>query len=316
MITKIKNFLCGKVTFHVENVDATFLNRLRQYSPKEIIYTGELLKFSVALIHKKNVTQILKNHTHTQKHNANIFRTFEFCCNRPLLVFGVLFCFIFVTLLSGFIFRIEINGLEKDEVIQVQSFLYDNGIRRLRWKHNTDTGNLSTAIIQNFDFITHTNVQIRGTTLQINIHRTPTPPPAPVTNLVSLYDAVITQITVLSGIAQVSIGDTVRTGQTLVLAQFQIGVQVGEPDEYGYLTYTQITHPTTAVALIRGKVSHSKSTIIQNESQRASAEQNLFAQIVSQLGTQDFDEKNVYISQLADLSFVVEMVVSRVVDLI
>ncbi|MCL2756275.1 MAG: sporulation protein YqfD [Firmicutes bacterium] len=312
---KIRNFFAPHVTFTIQDCDINLLNRLREFRPKRISFANGTLCLNVPLLYKKRVQQIVRNMTYTITEQKSIVSTFSFL----YVNIGLIACFavmiVALSIFNMFVFRIQIQGIDGQESAELRAFLRDNNVNSFTRKGRVNQG-ISTKITSNFDFIAHTSTYIRGNTMVISVHRTQTPPLPPMTDLVSSHDAIITEILVLSGIAQVDLGDAVVVGQILVSAALQIGVEPGEPDDWGRPTFTKITVPGYATALIRGRVSHSRTTTIQDQSQKDAASAQLLSQIKSQTNAIEFESVNTFINPLPDGTFSVEVVASKIIDLV
>lgn|GEM_PF-1595655 len=311
----LNRFFSPYVTFSVEDCDVNLLNRLREFKLKRINVVGDTLGFCVPLLNKKRVEQILQNRTYTVSEGKSIATTLSFVYTNLSLVI----CFVVVVgallVLNNMIFRIQIQGLDRDEGEKLSAFLTENNVRSLTRKSRINDG-LATAISSNFDFIAHTSMYIRGNTLVVSVHRTETPPMPSMVDIVSTHNAIITEMMVISGIAQVEIGQAVTAGQVLVAAQLQVGVTQGEPDDWGRPTFTPNTVPGYAMAIIRGRVSDSRAIIVQTEQEKDAAIVTLKHQIERDNDGINFDEITHFITQLEGGNFAVEVVASRVIDLV
>jgi len=168
----------------------------------------------------------------------------------------------------------------------------------------------------NFDFISHATISGRGTSIFVSIYRTNTPKATSTNDLVSRYDAVVTQINVFGGMAVASVGQPVRAGEVLVRAAFQVGVEVGEPDDWGRPTYTPITQPTTASAVVFGRVSHSRATVVQGEVNIPNATVVLMAQIMNDNNIIDYEATQTFTTPIGDGAYIIEVVVSVIRNLL
>jgi len=169
--------------------------------------------------------------------------------------------------------------------------------------------------MESFDFVAHASHQIRGGRLLINVHAVQIPPVVPTENLVAAHNAVVTEIVVMSGTPRVSVGDAVVAGQVLVEAAFQIGTTVGEMDEYGFFTYAPVMKGTTAVAIVRGRVSDSRSAVVATSDEADATAAQLEEELRGANPHVVFDDMNVFVRTF-DGQFVVEVVGSWTVDLV
>jgi len=254
--------LSGQTRFRVYDIDIVVLNRLRSFKLRKIRATNGGFTFYAPLAYKSRLSSILKNYTFTCHDEPSLPKLAEFFNARMALVASICVCLVLFTLLNLFVFRIRVDGLDGDELRQVQTFLNQNRITSNSRKSTVRNANITTQLMTEFDFVAHATAQIRGNTFVINIHRAWMPPIPEMVDIVSLHDAVITQIIVLSGTPMVAIGDAVTIGQILVAATYQTGVEVGEMDEYGRLTYKPIMGQTYAVAIIKGLVADVEVSLI------------------------------------------------------
>lgn len=145
--------------------------------------------------------------------------------------------FIFHT--SGYIWAVEINGVENTDVIELSRLLEENGIyvgsRKAKLPLISD---IKTNIINRTDDIAWLWIYMEGTKARVEVWERRVPhkiieKDIPV-NIVSLSDGVIEDITVKSGEAAVSVGDAVEKGDILIGSKVR-AYREGEEENYIYV---------------------------------------------------------------------------------
>lgn len=143
---------------------------------------------------------------------------------RKLFVAGLFGCIFFWCLASRFIWDIQIEGnfaLTEDVLMD---YLEEQGVHTAMKKSGLDIGALEQKLREDYDLITWTSVQLRGTTLLIHIKENDMPVydnrDKAETNrgmdLVAEKDGVVTYIITRSGVPLVTCGDSVEKGDVLV----------------------------------------------------------------------------------------------------
>lgn len=313
----LKNFLTGSITFTIDDPGVSLINRLKKYTPSNIrLAEGGKLCFTVPLLYKNRVMALLKSVQYTMVENRNALRGIGFLYARITLVTSIIVCVVALALLNTLIFRIHVEGIDNEDEVAVRAYLQSIGVTPLVRRRAADLDYATRGIVENFDFAAHSSAVIRGNTLIVRVYPTERPAIVETYDLVSNYDAIITEIVVLSGIPVVTVGDAVRAGQTLVHGAFQVGVEVLEPNPDGTQNYAPITAPTRAVAIIRGITSTSRAVIINTEAEREAAVAILTAQLTSENPGVIFDSLTPIQTDLGGGTFIVELVASRTVDLV
>ncbi len=143
---------------------------------------------------------------------------------RKLFVAGLFGCIFFWCLASRFIWDIQIEGnfaLTEDVLMD---YLEEQGVHTAMKKSGLDIGALEQELREDYDLITWTSVQLRGTTLLIHIKENDMPQydnrntaqTEKGMDLVAGKDGVVTYIITRSGVPLVSCGDSVQKGDVLV----------------------------------------------------------------------------------------------------
>ena len=143
---------------------------------------------------------------------------------RKLFVAGLAGCILFWCLASRFIWDIRIEGnfaLTEDVLMD---YLEEQGIHTAMKKSALEIAELEQALREDYNLITWTSVQLRGTTLLIHIKENEMPvydnrnkaDSDKGMDLVEEKEGVVTYIITRSGVPQVACGDTVQKGDVLV----------------------------------------------------------------------------------------------------
>lgn len=144
-------------------------------------------------------------------------------CRRKLFVAGLVCCILFWCLASRFIWDIRIEGnfaLTEDVLMD---YLEEKGVHTAMKKSDLEIGALEQALREDYDVITWTSVQLRGTTLMIHIKENEMPvydkrqeEQERGMDLVAEKEGVVTYIITRSGVPMVACGDSVQKGDVLV----------------------------------------------------------------------------------------------------
>ena len=279
----------------ITNADATILNRIKHLNLKDIKITDGTITLRASVLKQRQLRQLLRNYDHTIVREKSFLDVFSFFHARLALVACLVVAVSVFTVLNNFIFRIEVSGLNVEQTDQVNSFLADQGIRPLTLKSRHRNIDPAPMLIDAFPFVAHASTQIRGTRLVFYIYPTPNPPPTEERDMVARFDSVIEEIMVFSGIQMVGVGEYVRAGQTMVRAARQIG------DEF---------IPTRVVALIRGRVVASASTIAQSQADVMMATLALQNQLQKSHFGVTFMYMENFVKPLADGTYSVEVTLS------
>ena len=143
---------------------------------------------------------------------------------RKMFVAGLLCCLLFWMLTAGYIWNIEIVGnyvLTEDVLLD---YLEEKEVHVAMKKSWLQIEELEKALREDYDVITWTSVQIKGTTLCIYIKENEMPEydqtgqgdEGTGTDLIATRSGVVSYIITRSGVPQVALGDTVEKGDVLV----------------------------------------------------------------------------------------------------
>ena len=143
---------------------------------------------------------------------------------RKIFVAGFICCMIFWILMSRYIWNIQIEGnytLTDDVLLD---YLEERDVRVSVKKSSIGLEELEKALREDYDLITWTSVQLKGTTLMIYIKENDMPVydqsgqrnETEGMDLIAAKAGVVSYIITRSGVPQVSLGDTVQEGDVLV----------------------------------------------------------------------------------------------------
>ncbi len=112
-----------------------------------------------------------KNNIKVERKNKTFLSKFIFGIKTNLAIF---ICFLICTLsfcfFSNFVYKIEVNGLNKISVGQVEEVLNSNGfcVGKPKWCY--DFEKIELALLNNIESVSLASVSVFGNTLIINIH--------------------------------------------------------------------------------------------------------------------------------------------------
>lgn len=142
---------------------------------------------------------------------------------RKLFVAGLFCCILFWCLASRFIWDIRIEGNYALTEDVLMDYLEERGIHTAMKKSALDIETLEQGLREDYDLITWTSAQLKGTTLLIHIKENDMPVyeskdsgQEQGMDLVAQKDGVITYMITRSGVPCVSCGDSVKKGDILV----------------------------------------------------------------------------------------------------
>ena len=157
---------------------------------------------------------------------------------KMFLIGAILFIFL-LYYFSSFVWTIQVVGNKYIDSNQILSFCEEKGLYLGSYKKNIDTKLLQTELKNNFDTISWTNVQIKGTLVTISLSEN-----IPNKNIVEINEpcdiissetGVITDIVTRTGRPLVKAKDVVKKGDMLVSGQ--LFLQEGEEIKGTYNTY-------------------------------------------------------------------------------
>lgn len=165
-------------------------------------------------------------------------------CRRKLFVAGLVCCILFWCLASRFIWDIRIEGnfaLTEDVLMD---YLEEQGVHTAMKKSALEIETLEQALREDYDLITWTSVQLKGTTLLIHIKENEMPvydnrnkaETERGMDLVAEKEGVVTYIITRSGVPKVACGDSVQKGDILVSGAVPVYNEDTTVRRYQYVT--------------------------------------------------------------------------------
>lgn len=144
-------------------------------------------------------------------------RTIDLIKRRAFMIVGLIIGLMMVFIASQFVYKVEINGNNRYNGV-IERVLIDSGISGVMYKGKLDTDALELKIVECIPEVTNATVYIDGAVLKVTTvtNETPSVPVGADARVLSAYQAIITRIYVSSGTANVSVGDSVKKGDTLI----------------------------------------------------------------------------------------------------
>lgn len=162
---------------------------------------------------------------------------------RKLFVAGLVCCILFWCLTSFFIWDIRIEGNYALTEDVLMDYLEEHGVHTAMKKSSLDIETLEQELREDYDLITWTSAQLKGTTLLIHIKENDMPvydDKADVQeqgmDLVAEKDGVVTYMITRSGVPCVSCGDSVQKGDILVSGAVPVYNEDTTVRKYQYVT--------------------------------------------------------------------------------
>lgn len=156
---------------------------------------------------------------------------------RKMFISGFIMFFLFLALLSSFLWDIDINGLEQTPYDEVLAYLNENGIERGKLKRTMAEDQIKKLLLDEYDYFSFIEAKYRGVKLIIEIKEEDIPPErvnksVPV-NIVARNRGVITKIFNRKGETIGEIGQIVDIGDIIISGKIQSEVaDVGEDGSY------------------------------------------------------------------------------------
>ncbi|MGN1200921.1 MAG: sporulation protein YqfD [Candidatus Caccovivens sp.] len=195
------------------------LNELSKISPLSNInrISKNETSFSCSYFSYKKVEKFLKNKgvEITQIRHFGILGKLSKIYSSVGLLLAIVAFAVFYLVQCQFVWRYEVNGLDKLENMQVVSFVKEGFSNN---KNKLNTKEVEIALLDNFDEISFVSCIVRGQTLVINIKEKLLPDEmngdfAPI---VAQKNGKISKIELVSGTVTVKVGDFVKEGDVLV----------------------------------------------------------------------------------------------------
>lgn len=139
---------------------------------------------------------------------------------RGALLAGAAVLLAALLVMSGFIWKIEVDGCEEIDAGEVLAALEELGVHKGVWRGSIDSRNLERRLLTRFDQAAWVGVNLRGSTARIEFQER-TPPPERIDddrphNVTAARTGYIQRLEVYNGQAVVVPGDTVCEGDILI----------------------------------------------------------------------------------------------------
>jgi hypothetical protein len=211
----MKRIFSGEVKFCVRDADVNLLNKFRKFRLFHVEHFDGGVKFSIPLVHKKEVTRLLGKRDFTAAECKNIFTVLNFFYTRVALVLMSVICIAAFMFSEQFAFRVRLEGVEGTEYAQIRTYMENNGLSGIVKKRAARDPKTATEIVRQFPFVAHACVEIRGSCVIISVARAEKIVVSDA-EILATADGYIHDIIVFSGSANVTTGDVVRAGDVLV----------------------------------------------------------------------------------------------------
>lgn len=281
----LRKFFEGRATVRVTGCDFLLLNRLRMFCISDICFDeiDKQLQFIVPLRFMSQVKVVLARQKYSVCVNTNFFGVLNVFYTRIILSIAAVLCIAAFFILNGFIFNVNVIGVEGEQAKEVAAFVHAHGARRFVHKSSSRINAVAGEIIGNFDFVAHASSKIVGNTLIFNVYSVGVTDKKFEGDIVAAMDGIVTNVIIASGRAMISVGDVVRAGQVLIKGERQVGaIDVGR-DEFGKLMQEGIYVKARAVGEILADVKYSEFGINITVDE-------LLAKIIMRTGIQKFDK--------------------------
>jgi len=137
---------------------------------------------------------------------------------RKMLIVGGAIFLILLNVLMSYIWFVDIIGVNSIPTYQIQSFLYENGLKPGRLKEEINAKNIEKQLLVSMSEIAWVSIRFTGTRAVVEIvektmSKEQDKAPA---HIVAGKDGVITEVIALTGESIVKKGDTVKKGDVLI----------------------------------------------------------------------------------------------------
>ncbi len=198
-----------------------FLNLLQSSNIELLDVTRE--EFNVFLLtvkygdYKKLKTEMEKfGYKYDVLGKFGAYKVIDFMFTRFAFVVTFLLCAIVYFFSNLFVWKIDINGLCKIPRQDIIACLAKSNIAIGKSKQNINNSKIEKLLMDNFDNIGLVSAYLYGNSLQINISEKLSLDYLNFKPLVSSFNGIVKEFELVSGTANVNVGDVVRQGEILV----------------------------------------------------------------------------------------------------
>lgn len=146
---------------------------------------------------------------------------------RRLFWAGAMLCLLFFAVTSQFIWKVEINGVDRSDMAAIQNVLEQNHIKTGAWKGSIPPASqIKQEILSVTKNVSWAWMYRKGTTLRIEIHETALPPeltdPMLACDIVAARDGLITKIITKDGRELMQEGEACVAGEVIVAGTVEL----------------------------------------------------------------------------------------------
>ena len=165
--------------------------------------------------------------------------------NRKLFFAGYIICFLIILKLSGYIWKIDIQGNLSNTTENINVFLSSENVETGMKRKDVDCMEIARKLRNHYNDMIWVSASLEGTNLIIQIKENTDIPQVESPDLsnkeeaydiVASKDCMITKIVMRNGICQIKEGEHVKKGDVLISGQIPIKNDAGEITDYQYCT--------------------------------------------------------------------------------
>ena len=180
--------------------------------------THNFSTFDVDFKNRKKIKKILEenNFLILSISHFGIITRIKNLFSRIGILMGLALCTSVFALQYNLVLKIEANGLEKAQNVEIEKYI--GKTLTTRWKSKINTKAIEKDVKANFDYVSAISIAIVGQSLVINLNEKVIPQEmsGQFSPLISQYDGVISKINLVQGTVAVKEGEIVKKGDVLV----------------------------------------------------------------------------------------------------
>lgn len=225
-IVRLWNYFCGYAIITVKGlklerfINLAVINGIYLWDIEKLDHTTVRTKISIEdFFRLRQIVKKTDSRVSIQEKCGMPFKI-KTIKKRKLFLFGLGALFIFLYILSSFIWMIEVHGQKTISENVILENLRDNGLQVGIMKRKVDKRSIENKMLINMPELTWIGIEIKGTKAYITVSEKVAEPkyinidePC---DIIAVKNAVIDKIFVLNGDGVAKDGDTVKKGQLLV----------------------------------------------------------------------------------------------------
>ncbi len=145
------------------------------------------------------------------------YKIADFIFKRFALIVSLIFCLSVYLFSNLFVWSININGINNLSKGEIITYLKENNIGVGKVKTNINAEELEKNLLNHFKQISLVSVYLYGNSVNINISERLSQSYLDYSPILSEYDGVVKEFTLVSGTSNLKVGDIIRQGDILVL---------------------------------------------------------------------------------------------------